>query len=84
MWKHAKHPGVVPFLGITNSPLQLNSSWMPGGNVMEYIKRHPGADRLALVRHLYSTVQITNPLSSYSMSLRLYITSIPATWFTEI
>jgi len=49
MWKYAKHPNIVPFLGVTSAPLQLVSNWMPGGNVMEYIKQHPGADRLALL-----------------------------------
>ena len=50
MWKHGKHPNIVPFRGVTIVPLQLISDWTPGGNVMEYIKEHPGADRLSLVR----------------------------------
>ena len=50
MWKHGKHPNVVPFRGVTTVPLQLVSDWMSGGNIMEYLKEHPGADRLSLVR----------------------------------
>ena len=65
MWKHAKHPNIVPFLGVTNTPLQLVSNWMPGGNVMEYIKGHPGADRLALVR--YSLLRDPDPLPPYQL-----------------
>ena len=49
MWKHGKHPNIVPFLGVTIVPLQLISDWMSGGNIMEYLKKHPGANRLGLV-----------------------------------
>ena len=49
MWKHEKHPNIVPFRGVTIVPLQLIFDWMSGGNIMEYIKEHPGADRLGLV-----------------------------------
>ena len=50
MWKHLKHPNIIPFRGATVTPFQLVSDWMPGGNMMEYISQNPGADRLALVR----------------------------------
>ncbi|KAF9643889.1 kinase-like protein [Thelephora ganbajun] len=46
MWKRLKHPNIVPLLGVTITPLQLISTWMPGGNLPEYIKTHPNADRL--------------------------------------
>ena len=49
VWKHAKHPNIVPFLGITSAPLQLVSIRMSGGDLMEYAKKYPRADRLALV-----------------------------------
>ena len=49
VWKRLEHQNIVPFLGITSSPLQLISEWMPGGDLMEYIKRHPDADSLGLV-----------------------------------
>lgn len=50
-WKRLKHPNVVSLLGITTtpSPPQLISDWISGGNLTEYIKDHPGADRLGLV-----------------------------------
>lgn len=53
MWKHLSHQNIVPFLGITSTPLQLISEWIPNGNLTEYIKRHPDADRLGLVGVLH-------------------------------
>jgi len=49
MWKHLTHPNVLPFLGITLAPFQLVSEWMSGGDLPQYIKNHPGADRLGPV-----------------------------------
>ena len=49
MWKHLAHPNIVPFFGITPTPLQLVSEWIPNGDLTEYIKNHSGADRLSLV-----------------------------------
>lgn len=49
VWKHLKHPNIVPFLGVSGTPFQLVSSWMSGGYLMEYLKRRPDADRLGLV-----------------------------------
>ena len=49
MWKHLAHPNIVPLLGMTSTPLQLISKWMPNGDLTEYIEKHPNTDRLALV-----------------------------------
>ena len=49
MWKHLTHPNVLPFLGITLTPFQLVSEWMSGGDLPQYIEKHPGADRLGSV-----------------------------------
>lgn len=48
-WKRLTHPNIAPLLGITIAPFQLISDWMPGGDLPEYIKKHPGADRFVLV-----------------------------------
>ena len=48
-WKYLDHPNVLPLLGITIDPLQLVSKWVSSGNMREYIKRHPDADRRRLV-----------------------------------
>jgi len=49
MWKRLKHLNILPLLGVTISPLQLVSSWMSGGDLPEYIKKHSNADHLGLV-----------------------------------
>ena len=49
MWKHLHHQNIVPLLGVTSSPVQLISEWMPNGELTEHIKRHPDTDRLGLV-----------------------------------
>jgi serine/threonine protein kinase len=49
MWKRLMHPNIVPLLGITVKPFHLVSGWMSGGDLQNYIKEHPGADRLGLV-----------------------------------
>ena len=49
MWKRLTHPNILPLLGITVTPLQLISDWMSGGDLPDYIKKHPDADRLGLV-----------------------------------
>ena len=49
MWKHLTHPNILSLLGITTTPFQLISNWMPGGDLPEYVKQHPDVDRLGLV-----------------------------------
>lgn len=49
LWMYMEHPNIVPFLGVTTTPLRLVSKWIPGGNLMEYLKAHPDADPLGLV-----------------------------------
>jgi hypothetical protein len=48
-WKNLSHPNIVPLLGITTTPFQLVSNWMPGGDLPEYIGKHPDADRPQLL-----------------------------------
>lgn len=49
VWKRLRHPNVVPFLGVTTTPLQLVSRWMPNGTLTEYVSANPQADRISLV-----------------------------------
>ena len=48
MWKHLKHPNIVPLLGVTIKPAQLVSIWMSGGDLSDIVKR-PDSNRLSLV-----------------------------------
>lgn len=49
IWKRLTHPNILPPLGITTTPLQLVSNWMPGGDLSEHITKNFDADRLGLV-----------------------------------
>ena len=55
LWGHLSHPNILPFYGIyhvedTYGRISFVSPWMENGNVTEYLKRHPLANRLLLVR----------------------------------
>ena len=79
VWKRLEHQNIVPFLGITPSPLQLISEWMPGGDLTEYIKKHPDANRIDLVSAPSFAFDPTlTPPSSYLTSLAASTTSTPA------
>jgi len=41
----------VPFLGVSESLLSfcIISPWLPNGNILEYIRKHGGVNRLRLV-----------------------------------
>jgi hypothetical protein len=45
------HPNLLPIIEISETPFPfcVMSPWMPGGNIIQYTKANPGADRLTLV-----------------------------------
>ena len=49
MWKRLRHKNIVPFIGVTQDPLQFVSEWMPNGDLTEYLDKNPGANRIGLV-----------------------------------
>ena len=53
IWKRLSHPNVLPLLGVSmlKNPqyFHIVSEWMPNGNVKEYIRSNPKANRLRLV-----------------------------------
>jgi hypothetical protein len=51
-WKYLIHLNVLPFLGasIKSPTLLLVSPWMDNGNINEYARSNPHANRLDLVR----------------------------------
>ena len=49
VWKRMDHPNIIPFCGVTLDPPQLVSSWMQGGDLTEYINKHPESNRFGLV-----------------------------------
>ena len=85
MWKHLEHQNIVPIVGITSTPLQLISEWMPGGDLTEYIKEYPDVDRLDLVGAPPAVFGPTLTLTiSYVISPGAFTFSTPAMWFTVI
>ena len=55
-WKHLSHPNILPLLGtsVLTDPdcFLILTEWMPSGNVMQYARSNPGANRLRLVNSL--------------------------------
>jgi hypothetical protein len=50
-WRTLRHPNVLPLIGVTMSETQfaMVSDWMVDGNINDFVKAHPDANRLALV-----------------------------------
>ena len=50
-WKTLRHPNVLPLVGVTMSEEQfaMVSDWMANGNINDFVKAHPDANRLELV-----------------------------------
>jgi len=53
MWNALRHPNVLPLLGavMTDTRFAMVSEWMINGNINEFVKVCPDADRLELVGH---------------------------------
>ena len=49
VWKRLRHPNVVSFIGVTTTPLQIVSEWMPNGTLTTYVEQNPGANGVGLV-----------------------------------
>jgi hypothetical protein len=52
------HENVLPLMGVmmmTESKFAMISEWMPNGKINEYVKAHPGVNRLHLVRFVFKT-----------------------------
>ena len=54
-WKTLQHPNVLPLIGVTASEAHfaMVSEWMANGNVNEFVKENPDANRLKLVGSLF-------------------------------
>ena len=46
------HPNVLPVIRVSEAlfPFCIMNPWVPDGNITQYAKMNPGADRLMLVR----------------------------------
>ncbi|KAF9789484.1 kinase-like domain-containing protein [Thelephora terrestris] len=50
-WRSLNHPNILPLVGVTMSETQfaIVSDWMENGNINEYVKENPDAERLPLL-----------------------------------
>lgn len=73
------HPNIVPLLGVTITPPQFVSGWMPGGNLRYYVKmRHGLVNEIGLVGDpSVASGGTLTPFSSYLMSSEASSTSTP-------
>ena len=57
-WGALRHPNVLPLLGVTISEPRfvIVSEWMARGDINEFVKVHPDADRFKLVCVLLVTL----------------------------
>ena len=79
VWKRLTHPNILPLLGITTAPFQLISSWVSGGNLLQYVQKHPEADQLKLVSVLFRCdCPMRDPITSCPTSLMASVTCILA------
>ena len=60
MWKRLAHPNIVPLLGVTFTPFQSISAWVPDGELLDYISMNPCANRLGLVGRHYDILDFKN------------------------
>ncbi|KAF9789351.1 kinase-like domain-containing protein [Thelephora terrestris] len=63
LWKHMDHPNILPLLGVTGIPFQPVLKWVAGGNLMEYITRHPLTDRLGLLLGISEALKYLHSLN---------------------
>ncbi|KAF9778328.1 kinase-like domain-containing protein, partial [Thelephora terrestris] len=49
IWKRLEHPNIVPFISVTQNPMQFVSGWMPNGTLTDYVNKNPDADRIGLL-----------------------------------
>ena len=64
MWKRLRHQNIVPFIGVTQDPLQFVSEWMPNGILTDYLGENPGVNRISLVSFSRATNALLMPFSS--------------------
>jgi hypothetical protein len=61
-WKTLRHPNILPLIGVIMSETQfaMISDWMVHGNINDFVKAHPDANRLELVGFSFSPTAFTS------------------------
>jgi len=76
IWRRLSHPNVLPVLGVSPKlfPLCVITEWMVGGNIVEFVSKHPEFNRLRLVRPisvLHTTLKYLNVPEARRSRLRI-------------
>lgn len=62
IWTNLNHPNILPCLGFAvdgNSP-RLVSQWMENGNLIQYLEKNPGTNRMDMVSSCLPTLRNPN------------------------
>ena len=85
IWKRLSHPNILPLVGVSvaKNPrhFRIISEWMPNGNVMEYTRSNPRANRLRLVS---SVVRFLEVLYSDNRNPQLSEVAFGVTYLHEL
>lgn len=78
MWKSLGHPNIVPFIGVTRTPMQFVLEWMPNGTLTEYVNANPDANRVGLVGSSSVTTAIVmmSPFQAIGRGIWSYLSSL--------
>ncbi|KAH8830011.1 kinase-like domain-containing protein [Flagelloscypha sp. PMI_526] len=61
IWRHLRHPNVLPFLGISQNAFAHRtcfvSPFMANGDLMQFLKRNPGHDRIVCLYEIAKGLQ---------------------------
>ena len=57
-WMTLRHPNILPLLGVTmfENRFVMVSEWMVRGNINDFVKADPNADRFGLVCFLFEVL----------------------------
>src|SRR3954465_11197331 len=62
IWQQLRHVNILPFLGCCADEFSpryaLVSPWMENGNMLAYMKKHPGINRLSLVNAISALLKV--------------------------
>ena len=58
MWKSLRHPNILPLMGVVmgENEFAMISEWMLNGNINEFVRENPKANKLELVGSLFPTL----------------------------
>lgn len=63
-WKHLRHPNILPLIGVTVSEnrFAMVSEWMENGNINEFVRKDPEANRTVLLAEVASGLKYMHDL----------------------